>query len=130
MKRVIVLGVVSLLAFFGSCTKDHTDLPTGFMYDPPPTPTNFQVEGGAERATLTWSYPQGDFISLGEFRIYYYLEIYDLLELIGTTSDTTYIDSLLIGNLTYCYTVSAVDTTELEGWRAAAVCEFVPTREP
>ena len=128
MKRMIVLGVVSLLVFFGSCTKDHADLPTGFAYDPPPTPADLQVESGAERATLTWSYQQEDMASLREFRVYYHVEIYDILELIGTTSNTTYIDSMLVGNLIYCYTVSAVDTTGLEGWRSAAVCEFVPSQ--
>lgn len=125
MKRILAICSICLLALLGACSKDHTDLPTGFIYDPPSTPTNLQVGGGAERAALSWSYPEDEYDDV-EFRIYYYVQVFDLLELIGTTSDSTYIDSLLVGNLVYCYSISAVDTTTgLEGWRTSTVCDTV-----
>ena len=129
MNRFMLLCLVSLFIMFGACSKDHQDLPTGFAYDPPPTPTSLTVVGGNESATLTWSYPASELGSLGEFRIYYYYAIYNLVDLIGTATDTTFIDSLLVGNLYYCYQVSAVDTTGFEGWRTAAECAFVRSAE-
>jgi hypothetical protein len=126
MIRSLTLAAAAIvIVFFGACSTEHTDLPTGFVYDPPPTPANFQVVGGQERATLSWSYPSSTLDRIEEFRVYYYYEIYDMSELIGTTSDTSYVDSLLVGNLYYCYRISAVDTTGLEGWRTETVCDFV-----
>jgi hypothetical protein len=49
------------------------------------------------------------------------------LVLVGTTRDTAFVDSLLVGNLTYCYEVSAVDTTGFEGFRTSPQCVFVRT---
>jgi hypothetical protein len=125
MNRVSVICSIFMLMSLAACSKNHENLPTGFAYTPPTTPTNLQVEGGAERATLTWSYPADEIETLEEFRVYYYVEAYDLLQLIGTTSDSTYVDSVLVGNLVYCYSISAVDSTGLEGWRTPTVCEFV-----
>ena len=96
-----------------------------FEYVPPPTPANVTAAGGEEQSVVSWSYPDDARASVGEFNVYQYFPPYDVLELIGTTTDTFYVDSLLIGNLNYCYKVSAVDTTGLEGWRSAAVCVFV-----
>ena len=67
--------------------------------------------------------------SIEEFRIYYYYEAYDLIELVGTSSTTNFNDTQLVGNLTYCYKVSAVDTTGLEGHRSETVCAFVGTSD-
>jgi hypothetical protein len=116
-----------LVALVFSCSTDHKNLPTSFEYTPPPTPTNLTAAGGEERSTLSWEYPAEARTTIKEFRVYEYLPSYDLLELVGTTTDTVFIDSLLIGNLMYCYKVSAVDTTGLEGWRSAAVCTLVKT---
>jgi len=118
-----LLGAIAALCI--SCGKDHRDLPTGFAYDPPATPTNLVVTGGEELSTLEWSYPAVALASIHEFRVYEYFEAYDMIELIGTTTDTVFVDSLLIGNLSYCYKVSAVDTSGFEGWRTGSVCAFV-----
>jgi hypothetical protein len=118
-----VMGAIAALCI--SCGTDHQNLPTGFAYDPPPTPTNLLVVGGEERSTITWSYPATARASIGEFRIYEYIASYDMLELIGTAADTVFVDSLLIGNLGYCYKVSAVDTSGFEGWRTESECAFV-----
>jgi hypothetical protein len=118
-----VLGAIAALCI--SCGKDHRDLPTGFAYDPPPTPTNLVVTGGEELSTIRWSYPAPDRASIREFRVYEYFEAYDMIELINTTTDTVFVDSLLIGNLGYCYKVSAVDTSGFEGWRTEKACAFV-----
>ena len=108
-----------------SCGKDHENLPTGFAYDTPPTPENVVVTGGKEECTIRWSYPAAARPSIEEFRVYEYIEAYDMTTLIGTTSDTVFVDSLLIGNLYYCFKISAVDTTGFEGWRTASACAFV-----
>jgi hypothetical protein len=118
-----MLGAIAALCI--SCGKDHRDLPTGFAYDPPPMPTNLVVTGGEEIARISWSYPASARASIREFRVYEYLESYDMIQLIGTTTDTVFVDSLLIGNLGYCYKVSAVDESDFEGWRTGAACAFV-----
>jgi hypothetical protein len=118
-----LLGAIAALCV--SCSKEHQDLPTGFAYDPPPTPVNLVVTGGEELSTIRWSYPATARASISEFRVYEYYAAYDMIELIGTTADTVFVDSLLIGNLGYCYKVSAVDTSGFEGWRTGCVCAFV-----
>lgn len=127
MKRSIALALAAAALLLVSCGRDHADLPTAFMYDPPPTPTNFSAAPGPERCALSWSYPPEAVSSLREFRVYLYYEYYGLLELVGTTTGTTFVHDRLVGNLVYCYAVSAVDTTGLEGWRTESVCALVPT---
>jgi hypothetical protein len=124
---VIVIIMVSAVMFLLGCSKEHQDLPTSFAFDPPPTPTNFDVVGGPYEAVLTWDYPPEEMGALKEFRVYYYYEIYGMVELIGTTHETSYTDAQLVGNLIYCYRVSAVDTTDLEGYRTQTVCDTVVT---
>ena len=110
-----------------SCGTDHENLPTGFAYNPPPTPANLVVVGGHESSTISWTYPAGARESIKEFRVYQYIEAYDIVQLVGMTTDTAFTDSFLVGNLYYCYKVSAVDTTGFEGWRTPSVCAFVRT---
>jgi len=128
MRSLVLFLLAAAVALHLSCSKDHQNLPTGFAYDPPPTPTNLVATGGEEVSTISWSYPAAARASIGEFRVYQYVEVYDMLQIIGTTSDTVFVDSLLIGNISYCYKVSAVDTTGFEGWRTASACAFVKTR--
>jgi hypothetical protein len=119
------LVLVAALAF--SCSKDHQNLPTAFSLESPATPTNLVVTGGVERSTVSWHYPPSALGAVREFRVYQYVPSYDILDLVGTTGDTVFVDSLLVGNISYCYKVAAVDTTGLEGWRTASVCAFVRT---
>jgi hypothetical protein len=118
-----VCGAIAALTL--SCGADHRDLPTGFAYVPPATPTNLVVVGGEETSTIRWSYPAAELASISEFKVYEYIESYDMLQLVGTTTDTVFVDSLLIGNLAYCYEVSAVDESGFEGWRTPPACAFV-----
>ena len=127
MIRAMISVVMLAMLVVVSCGKDHEGLPTSFIYEPPPTPTDFQATAGVEEVHLSWSYPSESLPELEEFRIYYYYSIYDMVELIGTTSDTEYTDTQLIGNVEYCYVVSAVDTTGLEGWRTSMECVTVLT---
>jgi len=120
---VCMLGV--LMTLLVSCGTDHENLPTAFEYTPPPTPTNFVVTGGGERSTLTWHYDADARAAIMEFKVYEYYPLYDMIDSIGTTTDTLYVDSLLVGNLSYCYKISAVDKTGLEGWRTGHECAFV-----
>lgn len=127
MIRYILMSGILLMVLTTGCSKDHSDLPTGFIYDPPSVPTDLDVEGGVELATLSWDFPSEEMDEISEFNIYYYYEVYGIQELIGTTTETSYVDSFLVGNLQYCYQVSAVDTTGLEGYRTEEECAFVGT---
>jgi hypothetical protein len=127
MKRLIVLMFAAAVLTLIGCGKDHSDLPTAFTYVPPPTPTGLAADAEAERCTVTWSYPADSRDLVSEFNVYQYYEPYDMYLLIGSTPDTFFVDSMLVGNLYYCYEVSAVDTTGFEGWPTNYVCAFVPT---
>lgn len=129
MKNLLRVMTISVALLAVGCGNEHTDLPTGFIYDPPSVPLDLQVTGGNQQAVLNWDYPSEEMGSIREFRIYYYYEIYDLIELVGTTSATNFTDMQLVGNLNYCYCVSAVDTTGFEGHRTGTVCAFVGTSD-
>jgi hypothetical protein len=126
MQRFAIVILISLSMLLCSCGKDHEGLPTGFAYNPLPTPEDLEVAPGAgpESLVISWSYPPEHIGAVKEFRIYYYYEIYDMVELAGTGTGTSYTDTKLIGNVEYCYVVSAVDSSGLEGWRTAPVCEY------
>ncbi len=125
MIRAMIYIVTIAMVCFVSCSKNHEGLPTGFVYEPPPTPSDFQATAGVEQVQLSWDYPAESLPTLLEFRVYYYYSIYDMVELVDTTTDTEYTDTRLIGNVEYCYRVSAVDTSGLEGWRTASQCVTV-----
>lgn len=127
MNRSLALALLFAAILFVSCGKEHADLPTSFVYTPLPAPSNVEAEAGAERCTLSWSFPVEAMADVREFRVYEYFALYDQLQLIGTTSDTSFVDSLLVGNLYYCFRVSAVDLDGFEGWRSDTCCAFVTT---
>jgi len=129
MKCLLLVMVVSVAVLAVGCSKEHEGLPTSFIYDPPSVPLNFEVTGGNQQAVLDWDYPSEEMGEIEEFRVYYYFEGYDIVELVGTTNETNFTDIQLVGNLTYCYQVSAVDTSGLEGYRTEAVCAFVGTSD-
>jgi fibronectin type 3 domain-containing protein len=129
MKGLLLVMVVSVAVMSVGCSEEHKDLPTSFIYDPPSVPLDLQVTGGNQQAVLNWDYPSEEMEAIEEFRVYYYFEAYGLIELVGTTNATSYTDNQLVGNLTYCYQVSAVDTAGLEGYRTEAVCVFVGTSD-
>ena len=126
MKRHALMLLV--LALAASCGKDHGAEPGPFDVAHPPTPTGLTVTAGAEQATIRWSYPAESRDLVEEFRLYYYFEAFDAVELLSTVSDTVYVDSQLVGNLEYCYLVSAVDTNGIEGYRTAPACAVIGTR--
>jgi len=121
-----MLFVIAAVAV--SCGKDHGSAPEPFDVVAPPAPFDLAVEPGREQATITWSYQPASRALVDRFRIYYFFEVYDILELIASTADTYYVDERLVGNLRYCYVVSAVDTNGVEGWRTPAVCAIIETR--
>ena len=129
MKDLLLVMVVSVAVLAVGCSEEHKDLPTSFMYDPPSVPLDLQVTGGNQQAVLNWDYPSEEMGTIEEFRVYYYFEGYGLGELVGTTNATNFTDTQLVGNLSYCYQVSAVDTTGLEGYRTETVCVFVATSD-
>jgi hypothetical protein len=130
MRWCALFLVLATVGLYLSCGTDHENLPTEFAYNPPPMPEDVVVVGGHESSTISWSYPAEARGGIKEFRVYQYIEAYDIVQLVGTTSDTAFTDSFLVGNLYYCYRVSAVDTTGFEGWRTPSVCAFVRTAGP
>jgi hypothetical protein len=127
MRMWICCALAAFTAVAISCGSEPQSLPTAFEFTPPPTPTNFVVIGGLEQSLLRWHYDADARGSIKEFRVYMYVQPYNTIELIGRTTDTVFVDSLLIGNLIYCYQVSAVDTSGFEGWRTDTACAFVGT---
>lgn len=121
----MALILVFSLSVIISCSDEHGDQPSAFYFDAPEMPTGLTVTPGSNQAVLEWSYPAESIDQVSEFRIYYYYELYDLEELIGTSTGTSFTDSDLIGNMVYCYRVSAVNLDDKEGERTAAVCEMV-----
>ncbi len=128
LKNTIIALMVVAAAAFVSCSNDHGTEPAPFDLEAPPAPTDLSVTAGSEQATIAWDYESGNMGAIEEFRIYYYFAAYDVVELAGTTTSLTYIDDRLVGNVEYCYKVSAVDTFGIEGWRTDEECAVINTR--
>ena len=126
-KIMIALMVVAAVAFV-SCSNNHGTEPAPFDVEAPPTPTDLSVTPGTEQATISWDYPPESMGALEVFRVYYFFEMFDAVELVDTTSALTYVDTRLVGNVEYCYKVSAVDTFGMEGWLTADTCAVINTR--
>ncbi len=126
-KMIIALTVVAAAALV-SCSNNHGTEPESFDVAAPPTPADLTVIPGTEQAAISWAYPLESMGALKEFRVYYYFAAFDALELVDTTTSLTYIDTKLIGNVEYCYRVSAVDTFGMEGWRSGEECAVINTR--
>ena len=127
LKKITIALMVVAVGALVSCSNNHGTEPEAFDIDAPPTPTDLTVTAGVEQATVTWDY-SGSTETLEEFRVYYYFAAYDVVELAGTTTGTTYTDTKLVGNVEYCYRVSAVDTFGMEGWRTCEECAVINTR--
>ena len=128
LKKMLLAFTVVAMAALISCSNDHGTEPAPFDAVAPPTPTGLSVTSGAEQATIAWDYPAEDMATLEEFRVYYYFPAYNVVELAGTTTDMTYVDTKLVGNFEYCYKVSAVDTFGMEGYRTEEECAVINTR--
>lgn len=133
-KTVIALMVVAAAAFV-SCSNNHGTEPAPFDVEAPPTPTGLSVDPGSEQATISWDYPSESMGAVEEFRVYYYFAAFNAVELAGTVAasdltypDLTYTDTKLVGNVEYCYRVSAVDTFGMEGKRTGEECAVINTR--
>lgn len=128
LKKILLALTVVAMAALISCSNDHGTEPAPFDVDTPPTPTDLSVTPGSEQATVAWDYSAEDMATLEEFRVYYYFPAYNVVELAGTTTDLTFVDTKLVGNVEYCYKVSAVDTFGTEGWRTGEECAVINTR--
>lgn len=115
----VILAALFLLAVTG-CSDEHGSSPTSFNYDPLSAPVNLEAEAGAESITLTWTHT-------GQYREFYVYLMYHsgteaVLQPVDTTSSTSSIVGDLVPNLEYCFVVSAVDSSGMEGWRSSEAC--------
>ena len=122
MIRYAALALVLIpgLVFF-SCSAEHGDSPAGFSFEAPEAPTGLTLTPGANQLTLEWDYP-GDPADVSGYVVYYYYDMYGVEEVIDTVTATRYTDSDLIGNMIYCYKVSAIGPGDREGYRSATKC--------
>jgi len=128
LKNITIALIAVAAGILVSCSNDHGTEPAPFDVAAPPAPTGLSVTPGQESAVISWEYPPESMGSIEEFRVYYYFPSYDALELAGTTTGLTYTDTRLVGNVEYCYKVSAVDTFGMEGWRTLEECAVISTR--
>jgi len=111
----LVFGLLVLLG-----CENREDFPPLLPITPPPTPTNFEVTSpGPLQYDLKWSINDPDGI-VKEFWIYAYSQI-SLPDVVGTTTDTTYLveTSFELPGLTFG--VSAVSTQNVESDLATAL---------
>ncbi len=125
MKRVTILLSAMIIAVSMSCGGDHGESPAAFDFEAPQAPTELTLTPGSCQMILEWDYPSELLAEISEFRIYYYYEGYGVEELVDETTSTSFTDTRLIGNMVYCYKVSAVDLEGREGWRSETECGMV-----
>ncbi|MBN2071322.1 MAG: fibronectin type III domain-containing protein [Candidatus Krumholzibacteriota bacterium] len=130
MWRVAILFLLFSIIIVPACSNEHGDSPAAFLFDAPERPTGLSVTPGVNSALLEWDYPAELLDEVRVFRIYYFYESYGVAELVDSTEVTSYVDEDLIGNMVYCYRVSAVNMSGLEGWRSETVCEMVDAPSP
>jgi len=120
MFRITVIFAVLLVLAGAGCSDEHGNSPTSFNYEPLSAPDNLEAEPGAESITLTWTH-SGQY---REFYIYmmYYSGTEAVLQPVDTTSSTSSTVGGLVPNLEYCFIVSAVDSSGMEGWRSSEAC--------
>ncbi|MBD3178696.1 MAG: hypothetical protein GF417_03340 [Candidatus Latescibacteria bacterium] len=111
--------LVLILASFG-CSDEHGESPVAYSYQALSTPEDLEAEPGSESISLTWNHS-------GEYREFIvYILYYSGTEMVHQPVDTTASTSSIIGdlvpNLEYCFSVSAVDSSGMEGWRSDEVC--------
>jgi hypothetical protein len=130
MVRQIVLYIVIIAFFLGGCSDDHGTSPASFNYDALSAPDSFKITPGSYSLTLNWHYSSENVALTKEFLIYavYYTEYGEYLDPVDTVAanvgQTDYVDtnSRLFGNAEYCYVLSAVDSSGIEGWRTETKC--------
>ncbi len=123
MWRVATAILFFLVIISGACSNEHGDSPAAFLFEAPDPPTELEVTPGENEMTLDWSYPDILMNEVSEFRIYYY-NMYGIWELIGKTKNRSHVHDRLIGDMEYCYKVSAVNLDGNEGWRTKIICEM------
>lgn len=125
--RLITIALMTFsLLCTASCSSDHGDSPAAFEFEVPQTPTGLTVSSPAGfQAHLEWDYPSELMDDISGFNVYIDYGGYYELELIATVMTTSCNVEDLMGNLVYCFRVSAVGLDGLEGWRTDSVCEMV-----
>ncbi len=130
MLRRISFYVVIILFFLGGCSDEHGTSPTSFEYEALPAPGNFEITSGSYSLTLSWDYSPENIALAKEFFVYvvdpyqYGGNIYPVDTLTvaeyNTSKGCTF--DKLAANMEFCFVVSAVDLSGIEGRRAEAEC--------
>lgn len=130
MRRAILFLAVVLIMING-CSDKHGDSPTSFSRDALPAPENLVLTPGNWEINISWEYPSESQELVESFLVYrYYITAYgEYLEIADTTSADVmeFTDQSLVGNVEYCYVVSAVDSSGMEGWRSGIECDVTLT---
>ncbi|HSG29388.1 MAG TPA: fibronectin type III domain-containing protein [Candidatus Krumholzibacterium sp.] len=121
MKRIasIILSISVMVLL--SCSDELGDSPAAFSFEAPEAPDGLEITPGPNQLVLEWTYP-GDPAEVSGYIVYYDYEAYGVQEVIDTVSTTTYTDDGLIGNMIYCYKVSALNLDRIEGRRSGTEC--------
>ena len=106
-------GAVLVALLLLACNRDaRTPYQTEFK-DVPPAPSNVVVSFGMGSAALAWEYDAG--FNLLEFRIYRKDGLDGAFANIAKTTDTFFVDSLLVNGQPYFYEIAATNTDGFEG---------------
>jgi hypothetical protein len=129
MTRRCIFILAALLIIIWGCSDEHGSSPTAFSYEALPAPQNLQLAPGDWEITLSWEYPPEKEPMVENYLVYryYFTEYGEYIEIADTTDSKEYTDSDLIGNVEYCYMVSAVDSNGMEGRRTGIECEYAET---
>jgi len=120
MFRISALCAIILVILAGGCSEEHGSSPTAYKYDALSSPESLEAEPGPESISLSWDH-SGDY---REFIVYivYYSGPEELYQPVDTTTGMSCTVGELVPNLEYCFAVSAVDSSGVEGWRTKPAC--------
>jgi len=130
MTRQITFCILMTALVISGCSEEHGGSPTSFNYEELPAPENFEITAGTYCLTLSWDYSPENLALTEKFFVYFvnYTQYGEVLYPIDTLSVSDYIDSEevtyteLAANMEFCFTVSAADSNDMEGWRAEIEC--------
>jgi len=130
MLKKISLYAVIVLFLLSGCSDEHGTSPASIEYEALPAPENFEITSANYSLTLSWDYSPNKITLTKEFFVYvvdpnqYGGVIYpvDTLTVADYNVSKGCTFDKLAANMEFCFVVSAVDLSGIEGWRAEAEC--------